>query len=181
MRDGGIVTLALATVDRRVLFGYALHLTRDRTAADDLVQDTLVRALRYQHTYRPDAPVLAWLRTILRNAFVDSRHRDGRASALRQDLARLVPEPEPTSDVDPARIAAAIAALPEAQRIAVTLRELDGLTYAEIAEQTHTPIGTVMSRLRRGRTRLHALLLEHAAELGLADARSPSTRPRFQH
>jgi RNA polymerase sigma-70 factor (ECF subfamily) len=172
------VNPALATADRRALYGYALHLTHDRASADDLVQDTLVRALRYRHTYRSGASVDTWLRTILRNVFIDAWHRDRRATSFRNAL-RSLPSPEPV-DFDPAQVLAAIAQLPDDQRIAVTLRELDGLTYAEIAEQTGAPIGTVMSRLRRGRTRLHALLLDHAMELGLVDA-ATSTRPRFRH
>jgi RNA polymerase sigma-70 factor (ECF subfamily) len=173
------VSPPIATADRQALYGYALKLTRDRTRADDLVQDAMVRALRFGRSYRPGANVETWLRTIMRNSFIDSWHRDRRASSL---LDALQPLPDsPSLDFDPELIAAAIAKLPDDHRIAVTLRDLDGLTYAEIAEQTGAPIGTVMSRIQRGRTRLHALLLEHAVELGLVDATSPSARPRFRH
>lgn len=169
----------LAAADRQALYGYALRLTHDRALADDLVQDTMVRALRYEHSFRPGANVGSWLRTILRNVFVDGWHRDRRALALRCTLRTCTPASH-TPDLDdvPALVASAIAALPDDQRIAVTLREIDGLTYAEIAEQTGVPIGTVMSRLRRGRTRLHVLLAGHADELGLTTS---AARPRFRH
>lgn len=171
---------SLATVDRRALYGYALRLTHDCSRADDLVQDTMLRALRYSHAFRPEANVDKWLRQTLRNVFIDSWHRDRRTAALHSAL-QVSPAPSPALDIDPTQIAAAIAQLPDEQRTAIILCEIDGYSYAEIAEQTATPIGTVMSRLRRGRTRLHVLLREHAVELGLVAAEVVSARPRFRH
>lgn len=140
----------------------------------------MLRALRYGHAFRSEANVDKWLRQILRNVFTDSWHRDRRSAVLHFALQASL-SPSSALDIDPSQIAAAIAQLPDDQRTAIILREIDGYSYAEIAEQTDTPIGTVMSRLRRGRTRLHALLREHAVELGLVAADVASARPRFRH
>jgi RNA polymerase sigma-70 factor (ECF subfamily) len=134
---------------------YARALTRDSETADDIVQDTLVRALRSEHLFH-DGDVRAWLYTILTNL---NRNR------LRS-LARR-PTLTPIKDSDAAMtgpdlgsrdIARALDDLAEDQRAALLLVVLEGLTYREVAEIQGVPIGTVMSRLARARMQIKAYL-----------------------
>jgi RNA polymerase sigma-70 factor (ECF subfamily) len=135
---------------------YARALTRDVDVADDLVQDTLVRALRSEHLFH-GGDVRSWLYTILTNL---NRNR------LRS-LARR-PAVLPIEDEDAADFAGpegggrdierALAALPEEQRAALLLVVLEGMSYREVAEIQEVPIGTVMSRLARARAHIKAYL-----------------------
>ena len=135
---------------------YARALTRDVEIADDLVQDTLVRALRSEHLFH-GGDIRSWLYTILTNL---NRNR------LRS-LARR-PALTPIEDSDAADfsgpeaggrdIERALAALVEDQRIALLLVVLEGLSYREVAEVLGVPIGTVMSRLARARAQIRAYL-----------------------
>jgi RNA polymerase sigma-70 factor (ECF subfamily) len=135
---------------------YARALTRDAEAADDLVQDTLVRALRSEHLFH-GGDVRAWLYTILTNL---NRNRL-RSLSRRPSLAPLgdndaveMAGPE-TGSRD---IARALDGLVEDQRIALLLVVLEGLTYREVAEVQGVPIGTVMSRLARARMQIKSYL-----------------------
>jgi RNA polymerase sigma-70 factor (ECF subfamily) len=171
----------------------ALRYTRDKALAEDLLQDTLVRAYRFWGGFTQGTSLRAWLHTILRNTFINGYHQRTRARAVRDELDRHVealgPQvavaSHPTSRLDPehamaaaltrARIDAALEGLHEDYRHAVVLADLEGMSYREIAEIMDTPIGTVMSRIHRGRKQLHKLLFDHAAELGLvSQATSPS-------
>ena len=135
---------------------YARALTRDAETADDLVQDTLVRALRSQHLFH-GGDVRSWLYTILTNL---NRNR------LRS-LARR-PALSPLGDADAPQMAGpeaggrdierALAALVEDQRSALLLVVLEGLSYREVAEVQAVPIGTVMSRLARARAQIKSYL-----------------------
>ena len=135
---------------------YARALTRDVEIADDLVQDTLVRALRSEHLFH-GGDIRSWLYTILTNL---NRNR------LRS-LARR-PALTPIEDTDAADfsgpeaggrdIERALAALVEDQRVALLLVVLEGLSYREVAEVQGVPIGTVMSRLARARAQIRAYL-----------------------
>lgn len=167
------------------LYAGALRMTRDPTEAEDLVQDVFVRAYRSWHTFTEGTSVRAWLFTILRNTFITRYHRGHRWRSERQDLESqlrsLGPEvavghptsriPGPESAIaerlTQERIQTALETLPEDYRAAVELADLHGLAYKEIAEIMDCPIGTVMSRIYRGRRLLHKLLENHAAELGL--------------
>jgi RNA polymerase sigma-70 factor, ECF subfamily len=139
---------------------YARALTGDRSAADDLVQDTLERALSRYHLWRRGSDLRAWLFTIMHNIFVNqarsrSRHQheafepDASAEALR---AR---DPDWLELRD---LAQALARVPEEQRAVLLLVGLEQFTYDEAARVLDIPIGTVMSRLSRGRERLRLLL-----------------------
>jgi len=170
------------------LYGAALRLTRNPAEAEDLVQDVFVRAYRSWQTFKPGTSAKAWLFTILRNTFITRYHRGNRRRSARVDLeAQLrslgpevavghptakIPGPEAAMAVriTQDRISAALDALPEDYKTAVILADLEGLSYKEIAEVMDCPIGTVMSRIYRGRRLLHNLLHDHAAELGLVDA-----------
>ena len=135
---------------------YARALTRDRDIADDIVQDTLVRALRSEHLFQ-GTDVRAWLYTILTNL---NRNRL-RSLARRPPLSPI--HENDTSDfagpeLGSRDIGRAIASLAEDQRSALLLVVLEGLTYREVAEVQAAPLGTVMSRLARGRAQIKAYL-----------------------
>lgn len=138
---------------------YARALTGDRDASDDLVQDTLERALRRVFLFRPGRDPRAWLFSIMHNLFVNGV----RSPAVRRKApAAEVPEPigrDAAHDGLIARdIARALAMLPPEQREVVLLVGLEELSYEETARVIGAPLGTVMSRLSRGRERLRALL-----------------------
>jgi len=134
---------------------YARALTRDAETADDIVQDTLVRALRSEHLFH-GGDTRAWLYTILTNL---NRNRL-RALSRRPILAPIKDEDAATSGSESGGrdIARALDELAEDQRSALLLVVLEGLTYREVAEVQGVPIGTVMSRLSRARTQIKAYL-----------------------
>jgi len=144
---------------------YARALSGDVASADDLVQDCLERALARLALWRRDGNLRAWLFTILRNVWIDElRRRKVRPEVNGMDDAM---DHAATSPNQPARLAvrdmvAALAQLAPEQREAVLLVGLEGMTYAEVAVVTGVPVGTVMSRLKRGRDRL--ALLMHGGE-----------------
>lgn len=176
------------------LFGMAMHLTRDRAEAEDLVQETLVRAYRFWASFRPGSSVRAWLFTILRNTFITRYHRQGRERALTEGLGLEadvhegpVPSAAPTPEQATQHLAlretidAALAKLRPDYRMAVVLADIEGLSYKEIAEAMECPIGTVMSRIHRGRRILHDLLYDHAVDQGLAPAApAPASAPEAE-
>ena len=157
---------ALSYVDS--LFGTALRLTRRPADADDLVQDTYLKAFRSASQFQRGTNLKAWLFTILHNTFRNMRRHDGRnpvdvdSEYVEQAPSRAPNEFSPeelltraTLDHD---LQAALDALPGAFRQAVWLRDVEELTYAEIAGVLGVPIGTVMSRISRGRHALHERL-----------------------
>lgn len=133
----------------------ARALTRDRTNADDLVQETYMRALRYFSGYRGEN-IIAWLATIMRNL-----HRTGCGNIPPMlSIADILEEPDPCANPEQAviadreaiRLRQLIDQLPEPMREALIMREFGQLSYDEIAKLQNVPIGTVMSRLARART-----------------------------
>jgi RNA polymerase sigma-70 factor (ECF subfamily) len=135
---------------------YARALTRDTETADDLVQDTLVRALRSEHLFH-GGDVRAWLYTILTNL---NRNRL-RSLARRPTVTSIDDNDTPDTSGPEAGgrdIERALALLAEDQRAALLLIVLEGLTYREVAEVQGVPIGTVMSRLARARVQIKAYL-----------------------
>jgi RNA polymerase sigma-70 factor (ECF subfamily) len=176
---------ALQYVDQ--LYSAALRMTRNPTDAEDLVQETFAKAFAAFHQYKPGTNLKAWLYRILTNTFINNyrkkqrqpqqAHTDdiedwqiaraathtsqGLRSAEVEALDRL-----PDSDVKEA-----LAQLPEDRRMVVYYADVEGFPYKEIAEIMGTPIGTVMSRLHRGRRQLRELLADYAADRGLAAAR----------
>ena len=157
---------ALSYVDS--LFGTALRLTRRQADADDLVQDTYLKAFRSASQFQRGTNLKAWLFTILHNTFRNMRRHDGRnpvdvdSEYVEQAPSRAPNEFSPeelltraTLDVD---LQNALDGLPGAFRQAVWLRDVEELTYAEIAGVLGVPIGTVMSRISRGRRALHERL-----------------------
>ena len=153
-------------------YNLARWLLRDSTAAEDAVQESALRALRYFHALR-GSDARPWFLGIVRNTCYTQleRHRslaessitdDDELDRLRSDAGQAEPDPAQIYDRgnDRRRVDAALRALPPAMREVIVLRELEGLEYAEIAHVASIPIGTVMSRLSRARSRLKALLTQ---------------------
>jgi RNA polymerase sigma-70 factor (ECF subfamily) len=175
------------------MIGAAMRLTRDPAEAEDLVQDSMVRAYRFWDTFQQGTNIKAWMFTILRNTFINGYHKRGRKRDFQNDVTAQMhslgptvavansgsrpadPEEAVSAEVTQMRVREALDSLPPDFRLAVTLADFEGLSYKEIAEYMECPIGTVMSRIYRGRKILHKLLAEHAASIGIVAAmESPS-------
>jgi RNA polymerase sigma-70 factor (ECF subfamily) len=155
------------------LYGAALRLTRNAADAEDIVQETYVRAFRSAKQFKPGSNLKAWLFTILYNTHRNLRRDSGR-DPVEVDSGRV----ELASQTDPAEgpeqrllrnaldadLQAALDSLPDAFREAVWARDVDEFSYAEIAEMLGIPIGTVMSRISRGRRMLYDKLHESRAQ-----------------
>jgi RNA polymerase sigma-70 factor (ECF subfamily) len=175
---------------------FALRLAGDRDGAEDLVQETFLRAYRAWDQYEPGTNCKSWLFTICRNLFLRRRERGRRhAEILEENVARgggmggtgvtvVNPLWQATQEVDPEgsffesivdeEILQAIDELPEEYRSAVVLSDVEGLPYAEIADLMDVPVGTVKSRLFRGRRRLQEKLYEYAVEMGYIEVKEDS-------
>ncbi len=140
---------------------YARALLRDPVAADDLVQSCAERALAKQHLFKPGTDMRAWLFTIMHNVHVNMAKKQTRtANTVPLDQAGEFPLTPPSQE-DALRVrdlAAALEQLPDDQRQTVLLIGLEGLSYKETADVLAVPVGTVMSRLARGREKLRLLL-----------------------
>ena len=139
---------------------YARALTGDRSAADDLVQDTLERALSRFHLWRRGSDLRAWLFTIMHNLYVNqarSRARRQQESLESETAAEMLRGRDPDW-LELRDLASALAHVPDEQRAVLLLVGLEQFTYDEAARILEVPIGTVMSRLSRARERLRALL-----------------------
>jgi RNA polymerase sigma-70 factor (ECF subfamily) len=167
------------------LYSAALRMTRNRADAEDLVQDTYLRAYRSFHTYTDGTNLRAWLFRILTNAFIN-RYRAKQRRVQEQDvddvddlylykgvrntdvLARSAEDSlfEVFTDDE---VKDALEALPENFRMPVLLADVEGFSYKEIAEMLDIPIGTVMSRLHRGRKAMQKRLWDFAVERRLVD------------
>ena len=151
------------------LYGYALVLAKNRTDAEDLVQETYLRAIRAMGRLRDDSNVKGWLFTILRNIWLNEvRQRrkapetvdvetDERTSVL-VDESTESPHDVYVGNLERHHVRKAIQQLPEEAREVILLREWEGLSYQEIATVLDCPVGTVMSRLARARSKLRDLL-----------------------
>ena len=151
------------------LYGYAMTLTRDPTEAEDLVQETYMRAALHCEKLRPDSNVKAWMFTIMRNRWFNQlRHENSGPEFVALDdtaaegwMADSDHEPghlcERIWERD--EIRTALKQLPVAQREIIMLRDIEGFSYRELAEMLGCPIGTIMSRLARARARFRTLLV----------------------
>jgi len=148
----------------------ARYLAQNASEADDLVQETYLHALRAAHRFTPGTNLRAWLRTILTN--LASNHRRNQArSRVKTDEAQVAraadarasrtgsPEQLLLNEVIGPRLQCALESMPKVLRDAVWLRDVEELSYAEIARRLRVPAGTVMSRISRGRRLLHERLL----------------------
>lgn len=170
------------------LFGTAMRLTRNRADAEDLVQDTLVRAFRSADRFAPGTNLKAWLYTILHNAW-RNRRRDAARDPVEADSERVdeaaslpggpaeleTPERLLLRETLDADLQAALGELPEAFRQAVWLRDVEEFSYAEIAAMLGVPIGTVMSRISRGRRQLFERLARIRGDAANVKGEHPSS------
>jgi len=154
----------VALVHLDLLYRTALRLTHDRVEADDLVQETWLRALRHFDQFDPGSNCRAWLVTILRNAFLNRLRRRGR-----ERLESDTPEEEFFQTVFHGDVERALKSLSPAFQQVIVLADLEGFTYKEIAQVLHCPIGTVMSRLSRARQLLRTELQTLARAHGYSE------------
>jgi RNA polymerase sigma-70 factor (ECF subfamily) len=136
---------------------YARVLTRNAAASEDLVQDCVARALSRTHLWRRGTDLRAWLFTIMHNQYVNNVRRgirQGRAVGLCEHEPRLSTPPTQTTRLEIRDLDRGLAKLPEEQRSVMRLIALEGLPYEEVAEILEIPVGTVRSRLSRGRESL---------------------------
>jgi RNA polymerase sigma-70 factor (ECF subfamily) len=155
------------------VYRFALRLARDPSAAEDLVQETYLRALTHQDQYTPGTSCRAWLFTICRNVFMKGEMRSAREIPVADVELDAVPLPaaDPAgavfelADLDEA-VARALDRLPEEYRTVVTLVDIEDLSYATVADILGVPIGTVRSRLFRGRRLLQRDLVAYATDAG---------------
>ncbi len=173
------------------LFGAALRLTRNRANAEDLLQETFLRAWRSFHTFHLGTNVRAWLYRILMNAYIDSYRKTSREPEIvdqddvdefylyskvqESDAFQRAGNPEEVllANLMDAEVKGALESLPEAFRGVVILADIEGFSYKEIAEILDVPIGTVMSRLHRGRRQLQVKLWEYARKARYVSADAP--------
>jgi RNA polymerase sigma-70 factor (ECF subfamily) len=144
----------------RSLYSTAHRMTRSPQDAEDLVQETYLRAYRAFDRYRPGTNIRAWLYTILHRARTDMLRRSGRRPEtveLAGDGPAVAPEQHALL-AEGEDVGQALAALPEAFRTAVVLRDVEEFSYQEIAGILDVPVGTVMSRIHRGRAALRRAL-----------------------
>ena len=175
------------------LYSGALRMTRNPADAEDLVQETYLKAYRAFGSFQEGTNLKAWLFRILTNTFINTyrakkRRPDEsdldevedlylyrRLGGLEAVEAGRSAEDELLDHVTDAEVKDAIESLPEQFRVAVLLADVEGFSYKEIAEILDIPIGTVMSRLHRGRKGLQKRLYEYAVERGLVDRPEPAT------
>lgn len=168
------------------LFGAAMRMTRDRTQAEDLVQETLLRAFRFWHKFQRGTNIKAWLFRIQTNIFINRYRKKQNESKVMDDrqvddmLDRLTVEETQhiPSDVREDflkqvlgdEVVEALDKLPFDFRMTVLLADMHDFSYKEIAEVLECPVGTVMSRLHRARKMLQAQLFQYAVERGVVHA-----------
>jgi RNA polymerase sigma-70 factor (ECF subfamily) len=184
--------VALPFID--ALFNLALNLTRNRKDAEDLVQETYLRAYRFFDSYRRGTHIKAWLFRILRNTFIN-RYRAAKTRPDEVDFGKVEmtyeriideefirqnqpssPEESVMAEILDDEVQEALNQLPGEYREVVIMALAEDLSYKEIAAALSIPLGTVMSRLHRGRKLLQASLLEYAQRKGILKTDRPVDR-----
>src|SRR5882672_2261973 len=157
---------------------YALSITRDRDAADDLVHDTAIKALTGRHSFQPGTNLAAWLFRIQRNEFISGRRRQRPSvpvdTAIAESLSHTAHQ---ESGLVMREFVSAFAKLAPTQREALLLAVLEGLPYEVIAQHTGVSVGTVKSRISRARDTLERLLLE--GDVKPSGTTVPATTSRY--
>lgn len=165
----------MVSLTRKRAYSMALQLTRNPAEAEDLVQDTFVKAWRGYDSYIPGRPFLNWLLRIMQRAYLDTRRRDNpvrKAESLHSMISpsdgevQEIAVPDTDAGPDDVAIAAefarelriALTELPEVYRTAIELCDLEDLSYSEIADLQNTTVGTVRSRIHRGRKLLRDVI-----------------------
>jgi RNA polymerase sigma-70 factor (ECF subfamily) len=176
---------AEALCHMEALYNGALYMTRSASEAEDLVQETFLRAFRFWHRYEPGTNCKAWLFRIMTNTFINRNRKRQKAFSLIEEADTDAvsdglyqgsefygsPESQYLGRLFPDHIREAIERLPDNFRIPVVLADLHDFSYKEIADIMDCPVGTVMSRLFRGRKRLQEELFGYAIERGIIDER----------
>ena len=182
-RDRLFAEQAIPLIDQ--LFGAALGMTRNRADAEDLVQETFMKAYTKFNQYQQGTNIKAWLYRILTNTYITPYRKAQRspkrsggeevedwqlAAAASHDEKGLVSaEAEALDNIPSSELRTALESLSEDQRVVVLLSDVEGFAYKEIADMLDIPIGTVMSRLHRGRKNLREGLSALAAEYGIGE------------
>ena len=167
------------------IYSMALRLARNREDANDLLQDTILRAYRFFHQFTPGTNCRAWVLTILFNNFRNGYRKSGReqvspseaefterleAASLAADQAQSDPESLAFADVMAPELTAALDSIPEEFRTALMLVDVEELSYREVSEVLEVPVGTVKSRVSRGRSLMREALLVAVPGKGLKRA-----------
>ena len=169
-----------------ILFNYALRMTGDRDDADDLVQETFLKAFRFWDKYEKGSNVKAWLFRIMKNSYINRYRKETKEpdKVDYDDIANFYHSirDQYTDQNDLQQkifggilednVAAAVESLPEDFRTVIILSDIEGLSYEEISEFTGCPVGTVRSRLHRGRKMLQSELFDYAKKHGYAKGKN---------
>ena len=183
-QDDAFETEVLAHLES--LYAVALRMTRSPSDGEDLVQETVLKAIRARHQFEPGTNLRAWLLRILTNTFINRYRRGGMERSILEGpdadpladgwvgnaTLEAMRDPEATAlrPVLEAEINRAMDLVPDDFRLVVLLSDVEDLSYKEIAKIIGCPVGTVMSRLHRGRRLLKSHLYEHARALGIVSA-----------
>ncbi len=166
------------------VYRVALRLSANEDQAQDLVQETMLKAFRAWHQYRPGTNVRAWLLTILRNTFINEYRKSRRtgpevdvgdveAFTVFDEVQDKDPEGQFFNQIVDDEVIRAIDDLQDEFRETIVLSDIEGLSYQEIAEITQVPVGTVKSRIFRARQQLQRRLYEYAVEMGYIKPKAP--------
>jgi RNA polymerase sigma-70 factor, ECF subfamily len=169
-----------------ILYNYALRMTNDPADADDLVQETFLKAFRFWDKYEQGTNIRAWLFRILKNSYINRYRKVSKEpdtvdyDEVQNFYVSIRDESADPNDLQQSifgnlledEVAGAIAELPEDFRTVVILSDIEGLPYEEIAEFVDCPVGTVRSRLHRGRKLLRARLFAYARERGFISSKT---------